>query len=206
MTGRCICIMPQKGFVFQSSSSLSFLRASYFLVSLSLFLPFLFFSRIRLLFSRTLFGQAREPLGRQQPMKNSEGTARWRGRRWCDVAAGFFSPVPCLMAPQRRARAGIPNRHYLIVLSGRGKSLSLSLSLFWDIVMYVDETEDTPDRVSLTNDEPLTRNTQVTICPSRTSHSSPLSLPCHEKSPASISCRSSIRSCRIVRLGIARNN
>lgn len=69
---RSFTVASCKGSVFQSSSFSH--RACDFLVAS------LFSSRFRLV-SRTLFGDAREPLGRQQPMKNSGGTARWRGQR-----------------------------------------------------------------------------------------------------------------------------
>lgn len=97
----------------------------------------------------------------------------------------FFHQCRALRHPRgaRRPTVGIPSRHYLIVLPAREEeeeeakekegdlffpSLLLDLcptsSSRRDIAAYIDETRGYRD-VSLTNDEPLTRNTQVTICP-----------------------------------------
>lgn len=129
MTGRCICITPRKGSVFQSSSS--FLRACDFLV---VSLCSLFSSRIRLLFSRTLFGEAREPVRKataDEEFRRNREMERSKVVRRCSTLFFFASAVPYGTPEARQSRhteQALPD-----CLVGKKKVLSLSLppSLFF---------------------------------------------------------------------------
>lgn len=74
-------------------------------------------------------GRLREPLGRQQPMKNSEGTTM-EVEGGATLLHAFFRQCRALRHPRgaRLPATGIPSRHYLIVLLEEERRASLSLS------------------------------------------------------------------------------